>query len=123
MAHFDVPLNLSHAATIAFRLVSRLSQRLANPAQSAALAEAQELADLLSPFRMMDPDPSEELELVSKALAQARLLVSLIESEGVGSDRVGQSVRNLFECLGAGKEGAAMGLKAGEDPNSLQRPV
>jgi hypothetical protein len=49
--------------------------------------------------------------------------VDAIEALGVGEDRLGQNVRNLFECLGLGQEGAEISLRAGEDPRSLMRPV
>jgi hypothetical protein len=52
----------------------------------------------------------------------ARALVDQIERAGAGSDRLGQHVRNFFECLSLGEEGAAISLRAGEDPNSIQRP-
>ena len=43
-------------------------------------------------------------------------------SAHVTSDRLGQLVRNYFECLELGAEGAEISLRAGEDPRSLQRP-
>jgi hypothetical protein len=62
------------------------------------------------------------LALRDEAAQLGRRLVECIEADEVGSDRVGQCVRNLFECLALGQEGAALSLRAGEDPNSLQRP-
>ena len=56
------------------------------------------------------------------AAASGRKLVEEIERMGIGEDRLGQAVRNLFECLGFAEEGAAISLRAGEDPNSLMRP-
>lgn len=52
-----------------------------------------------------------------------RVLVSEIAAAGVGGDRIGQCVRNLFECLERGEEGARLSLLAGEDPCSLLRPA
>ena len=46
-----------------------------------------------------------------------------IERLKLGSDRLGQHVRNLFECLELGEEGAQISLRAGENPNSVQRPL
>ena len=46
-----------------------------------------------------------------------------IEKAGAGADRLGQQVRNLFECLELGEEGAAISLRAGENPRSLLRPT
>jgi hypothetical protein len=37
------------------------------------------------------------------------------------SDRLGQHVRNLFECLGLAEEGAQLSLKCGERPDSPMR--
>jgi hypothetical protein len=48
--------------------------------------------------------------------------VDAIEEDGLQSDRLGQWVRNLFECLEKAEEGLEISLRAGEDPNSLQRP-
>lgn len=123
VAFFNVPLNLPHAATIATRIVQRIDQRLAESDASEARMVALEIADLLSPYRMFgDPEAAEAMVVKAEALDKARLMVGFIASEGLGSDRLGQAVRNLFECLGAGEEGADKGLAAGEDPNSLQRP-
>jgi hypothetical protein len=36
-------------------------------------------------------------------------------------ERLGQAVRNLFECLGLPEEGADLGLQCGESPDSLLR--
>ena len=51
-----------------------------------------------------------------------RLLVDHIERDQLGHDRLGQGIRNLFECLELGREGAVISLRAGEDPRSFQRP-
>ena len=45
-----------------------------------------------------------------------------IEKNKLGGDRLGQAVRNLFECLALGEEGAAISLRAGENPRSTLRP-
>ena len=37
-------------------------------------------------------------------------------------NRIGQCVRNLFECLGLAAEGAALSLTCGERPDSPLRP-
>ena len=46
-----------------------------------------------------------------------------IERLHIGDDRLGQAVRNFFECLGLGVEGARLSLLAGENPDSALRPV
>jgi len=48
--------------------------------------------------------------------------VGEIEAAGYQGDRLGQSVRNLFECLGLAEEGAELSLRCGERPDSLLRP-
>ena len=50
-----------------------------------------------------------------------RLLVSSILATPCRSDRLGQSVRNLFECLGLPEEGATLSLECGERPDSPLR--
>ena len=52
-----------------------------------------------------------------------RLIVDDIERLGVGDDRIGQAVRNFFECLELGEEGARISLRAGENPKSALRPI
>jgi len=51
-----------------------------------------------------------------------RQLVGEIEAAGYQGDRLGQCVRNLFECLGLAEEGAELSLRCGERPDSLLRP-
>ncbi len=46
-----------------------------------------------------------------------------LERAHLGSDLLGQLVRNYFECLELGEEGSEISLRAGENPKSLQRPV
>jgi hypothetical protein len=125
VAHFDVIRNLPHAATIARRIEGRLrAARLEDPAEGEALFEAlAELRDLLDPYDGgNDPPESEGDEAARESAEIARRLVDEVERLGLGEDRLGQAVRNLFECLGMGKEGAEISLRAGEDPRSLMRP-
>ena len=89
------------------------------------LAETAEPLDrLLAPYRIADEDPSDdEAELVrTDAAAMGRHLADEIIRHHLGEDRIGQCVRNLFECLALGEEGAVLSLRAGENPRSLQRP-
>ena len=39
----------------------------------------------------------------------------------VRNDRLGQNVRNLFECLGLAEEGRTLSLVCGERPDSALR--
>jgi hypothetical protein len=49
--------------------------------------------------------------------------LSTFERDGIADDRLGQAVRNLFECLELGEEGAEISLRAGENPDSALRPT
>ena len=122
--YFQIPLNLPHAATISVRVAQRLSQLVPPGKDSKALKLANDVCAELTPYRLIpeDPDPAESMVVQAHVLDLARKLVVEIEQENRRSDRLGQSIRNLFECLGRGEEGAQMGLRAGEDPKSIQRP-
>ena len=52
---------------------------------------------------------------------RARALVAAILATPARGDRLGQFVRNLFECLGLPEEGAALSLECGERPDSPLR--
>lgn len=121
-AFFRIPLNLPHAATISVRILYHLRQ--GRPA-AAAIGEASKLVILLDPFRERDGngDDAEARTVSAEAAAIGRAIVDEIEKAGVGGDRLGQQVRNLFECLELGEEGAAISLRAGENPRSLLRPT
>jgi hypothetical protein len=126
MAFYNVPVNLPHAATIANRIETRLAAM-----QVFDNAEAEILGRLIENLQETigkydgaeDPPDKESEEVVQKAAAIARDIVNEIEQLNAGEDRLGQLIRNLFECLGLGKEGADISLRAGEDPNSLLRPL
>jgi hypothetical protein len=126
VAFFNVPVNLQHAATIARRIETRLAAGgLDMNSEGDALREAiEELRDRLGPYES-GPEPSGEDEAreAAEAAAVGRRIVDEIERLEIGEDRLGQGVRNLFECLGLGEEGAEISLRAGENPNSLMRPV
>jgi hypothetical protein len=122
MPAFNLPLNLPHAATIAHRILHHMRGRGA-PAES--LERVGGLVVLLEPWRDLDDNgPADAAEKARQsAAALGRLIVDDIEKCGVGYDRLGQAVRNLFECLAMGKEGAQISLRAGENPNSTMRPT
>ncbi len=123
MAHFQIPLNLPHAGTVADRITKHLAGN--ESVRRRTREAASSLAARLLIYRLTEENPApEEAEAVrQEALEMARQVVELIEANGVGTDRLGQCVRNLFECLAEGAEGADRGLQAGENPDSLQRPV
>ena len=127
MAHFDIPLDLPHAGRIADRILALLEKHTEEREVDAPdlLDAADRLSNLL--FRYSDddamPDRDEAIRVRDEAAVIGREIVEQAESAGIAGDRFGQLVRNLFECLELGEEGAEISLRAGENPNSLQRPV
>jgi hypothetical protein len=116
MAYFRLPLNLPHAATVAVRV------RHHGRPWSEELTRR--LVHLLDPYREREENPpaEEATRVVGEAAALLRRIVDEIEAAKGGNDKLGQAVRNCFECLGLGEEGAAISLRAGENPNSALRP-
>ncbi len=115
--HFDIPLNLPHASRVSLRLVHFTSD-------PAAKTTARAIVELLAPYNDGDnPATAEADRIVTEAAKLGRKLVDEIEASTCGHDRLGQAVRNLFECLELGKEGAEISLRAGENPNSALRPI
>lgn len=121
MPAFNLPLNLPHASTVAHRILHHMRGR---GAPDEALERVGGLIVLLEPWRdQEDNGPAEAAEKARRsAAALGRAIVDDIEKSGVGYDRLGQAVRNLFECLAMGEEGARISLRAGENPNSTLRP-
>jgi len=70
-----------------------------------------------------DEDPAQDAAVsAADAVAErARALVGAILDTPLRSDRLGQHVRNLFECLGLAEEGAELSLRCGERPDSPMR--
>jgi hypothetical protein len=123
---FQVALNLPHAGRIARRIILILPPRVSpDGAEAAARRTAADLLELLEPCMEMEENPTGEagIKVRDRAAELGRQLVDQIEGGGLGFDRLGQCVRNLFECLELGREGADISLRAGENPRSLQRPV
>jgi hypothetical protein len=124
--YFKVALNLPHAGRIARRIAALLSLEPGKErvAAEAALRTVAEIQELLEPVIELDENPPLPfgIELRGQAGRPGRRLVAQIESGGLGHDRLGQCVRNFFECLELGREGADISLRAGESPRSLQRP-
>lgn len=116
--HFQIPLNLPHAGHIARRILSLLD----TPGQSGTAAR---LADLLAPYFNSGESPRTPVaaRVSDQAAVLGRQLVADIKRDNLGHDRLGQCVRNLFECLELGREGAVIALRADESPRSLQRPA
>lgn len=125
MAHFDIPLDLPHAGRLADRILNLLERHVEeNGLEAGAMLDAAEgLSNFLFRFSEDDDNPPGADVIRNEAAELARALVDEIERANIRGDRLGQYVRNLFECLELGEEGAEISLRAGENPNSLQRPV
>ena len=121
--HYKIPLNLPHAGRIAERILTLLDREgLPGPE---AEKTAERLAALLEPYFRSEENPRPDLarRVCNEAAALGRQLVDHIERNQLGHDRLGQCIRNLFECLELGREGTVISLRAGENPNSFQRPA
>jgi len=116
-------INLPHANTVLGRIVRWLeAQEQPQPYADTALPGL--LAELDRRLRPYVEDPQEKIAVAAadEAAEVARLVVTEIEVVGYRGDRLGQCVRNLFECLGLAAEGAELSLRCGERPDSLLRP-
>jgi hypothetical protein len=126
MAYFRVPVNLPHAATVSKRIQRRLWMMGFTEREDGEhlMALIQELCDRVAHYEGANDPPDDVARSVCDDAARiGRSVVDEIERRGIGEDRLGQMIRNLFECLGKGEEGAEISLRAGEDPNSLMRPI
>jgi hypothetical protein len=120
-----VRLNLPHARTVAQRVgrsldgLSAFSE--AGNGHGAPLAEAFDALE--QRLRGFDDDPPAEAALAAadEAAVLARALVEAILASPARGERLGQNVRNLFECLGLPEEGAELALLCGERPDSPLR--
>jgi hypothetical protein len=127
LAHYDIPLDLPHAGRVASRIVRLLERHCEEHGIDAPeVLDVAELLDVkLSKYVVEDENPAaaEASAAAETAATLGRQLVTSLEAAGIRGDRLGQYVRNLFECLAMGKEGAELSLRAGENPSSLQRPM
>jgi hypothetical protein len=118
-------LNLPHSRTIVARIWRSLEAlgAFGEPANGSGAPLAQALEALEEQARPYDEDPPFEQALAAAdAVAErARALVAAILDTSTRGDRLGQLVRNLFECLGLPEEGAALSLECGERPDSPLR--
>jgi hypothetical protein len=78
------------------------------------------LEQAVEPFEE-DPAQAAALKAADAVAELARALVGAILDTPARGDRLGQHVRNLFECLGLAEEGAALSLRCGERPDSPMR--
>ena len=125
MPHFDIPLDIPHAARLSDRILTLLERHIEENSldADAVLDAAEGLSSFLFRFAEDEDNPPGAELIRQEAAALARTLVDEMERTNIRGDRLGQYVRNLFECLELGKEGAEISLRAGENPDSLQRPL
>lgn len=118
-----VRINLPHARTIVQRIGRSLEALGAFPEGEPEGDLQERLVALEETLREFDEDPAAETALPAAegAAAAGRRLVDAILETPWRSDRLGQHVRNLFECLGAPEEGATLSLQCGERPDSPMR--
>jgi hypothetical protein len=120
-----VNVNLPHARTIVHRIGRSLEALggLGEPIDAGAPPLMRALDALEEEARPHDDDPpiQEALAAADRIAACARALVSAIVETPLRGDRLGQHVRNLFECLGLAEEGAVRSLECGELPDSPLR--
>ena len=118
-------INLPHSRTVVQRIARTLDALGAfrQEQDGGALALEAALTDLAGTLQDFDDDPPFESALSAADLVaeRARDLVAAIRATPHRSDRLGQHVRNLFECLGLGEEGAEVSLLCGERPDSPLR--
>jgi hypothetical protein len=121
-----VRLNLPHARTVALRIGRSLEALGAfgegSNGHGAPVADAFDSLERHLRGFGEDPPAAEALRAADEAAALARALVDAILASPARGDRLGQNVRNLFECLGLADEGADLSLLCGEDPRSITRP-
>lgn len=120
-----VSINLPHART----LVQRLGRSLAalgafgeegNGGPTPLEGSFEELQAEVEPFDD-DPPMEEALAAADRVAGVARRTVEAVLATEARGDRLGQVVRNLFECLGLAEEGAELSLRCGERPDSPLR--
>jgi len=120
-----VHVNLPHARTIIQRIARSLEAlgafgELGNGGALALRGALHELDGEARPFGE-DPPLPVALRAADQVAVRGRALVAAILETPARSDRLGQLVRNLFECLGLPAEGAALALECGERPDSPLR--
>jgi hypothetical protein len=118
-------INLPHARTVALRVTQTLEALGAfgsagNGDPGVLRAALRTLDRALAPYAD-DPPAEEALAAADGAAEEARDLVDAVIAGSARSDRLGQHVRNLFECLGLAEEGRTLSLLCGESPDSPLR--
>ena len=120
-----VNINLPHARTIVQRIGRSLEAlgafgESSNGGKQGVREALEQLEQAVEPFEE-DPAQDEALRAADAVAERARALVAVVLETPTRGDRLGQHVRNLFECLGLGEEGASLSLRCGERPDSPMR--
>jgi hypothetical protein len=120
-----VQINLPHARTIVGRIGRSLEAlgAFGEQGNGGALGLHAAFGKLEEEVQAFDEDPPcERAILAADAVAgRARTVVDAILKTTCRGDRLGQSVRNLFECLGLAAEGRELSLRCGEREDSPLR--
>jgi len=117
-------INLAHALTIVGRLAMLLARRDSDELldESPLHPHLVALDNILGKYAEEEPPVDVSIAVAERAAAAARRLAEEMVGGGIRGDRLGQCVRNLFECLGEPAEGAALSLQCGERADSPLRP-
>jgi hypothetical protein len=120
-----VKINLPHARTVAMRVGRNLEAigALGEPGADGIETLHQALDALERALAGFDEDPPMEAAVVAADVVakRARAVVEAILETPARNDRLGQHVRNLFECLGLAEEGRTLSLLCGERHDSVLR--
>jgi len=120
-----VRINLPHARTIVARIGHSLEAlgAFGEAGNGGAMALHDAFETLARQAQVFDEDPPEKEAIVAAdaLAAHGRALVAAIVETTARGDRLGQLVRNFFECLGLAEEGAQLALRCGERPDSPLR--
>src|SRR5438552_4974717 len=115
VAHFEIPLDLPHAGRLADRMLNLLERHCdeSGVEAGAAMDTLERLSNLLFRYSANDENPAgeEAVSVRDEAAILGRQFVDDLEAAGVQFDRLGQYVRNFFECLELGAEGAQISLR------------
>lgn len=116
-------INLPHARTIAERIERQLEILRVLDGEGSRRLNAATIALRNSLEPWMEDAPSTTAAASADPIVELarELVAAIVDSERARSDRLGQCVRNLFECLGLPNEGARVGLECGERPDSPMR--
>lgn len=120
-----VHINLPHARTVALRVGGTLEAlgAFGEAGNGGARSLHEALDQLERVLRDFDEDPPQDaaLHAADEAAERARGVVDAVLETSLRNDRLGQHVRNLFECLGLAEEGRTLSLLCGERPDSALR--